>query len=49
MFVFYYNEFLNVCVLNLTNLSEWIICEVSLQNSKGNIGIISLQARILLN
>ena len=36
----YYKELLSVRVLNLTNFSECIICEVSLQNCKGCIGVI---------
>ena len=34
---FYYKESLSVRALNLTNLSEYIICEVSIQNCKGYI------------
>ena len=36
----YYKESLSVRALNLTNLSECIICEVSIQNCKGYIGVI---------
>ena len=34
----YYNESLSVRTLNLTNLNECIICEVSIQNCKGYNG-----------
>ena len=36
----YYKESLSVQALNLTNLNECIICEVSIQNCKGYIGVI---------
>ena len=36
----YYKELLSVRALNLTNLNECIICEVSIQNCKGYIGVI---------
>ena len=36
----YYKELLSLRALNLTNLSECIICEVSLQNCKGYISVI---------
>ena len=36
----YYKESLSVRALNLTNLNECIICEVSIQNRKGYISII---------
>ena len=36
----YYKELLSVWALNLTNLNEWIICEVSVQTCKGYIGVI---------
>ena len=36
----YYKESLSVRALNLTNLNECIICEVSIQNCKGYIGVI---------
>ena len=39
-FCIYYKESLSVRALNLTNLSECIICEVSIQNCKGYIGVI---------
>ena len=36
----YYKESLSVRVSNLTNLRKCIMCEVSMQNIKGNIGVI---------
>ena len=36
----YYKESLSVRALNLTNFNECIICEVSVQNCKGYIGVI---------
>ena len=36
----YYKESLSVRALNLTNLIDCIICEVSMQNCKGYIGVI---------
>ena len=30
----FYKETLGVCVVTLLNLSEWIICEVSIQSNK---------------
>ena len=39
-FCIYYKESLSVCALNLTNLNEFIICEVSIQNCKRYIGVI---------
>ena len=36
----YYKESLSVRALNLTNITECIICEVSIQNCKGYIGVI---------
>ena len=36
----YYKQSLSVVALNLTNLSECIICEVSIQNCKVYIGVI---------
>ena len=36
----YYKETLSVRALNLTNLNECIICQVSVQNCKGYIGVI---------
>ena len=36
----YYKESLSVRVSNLTNLRKCIMCEVSVQNIKGNIGVI---------
>ena len=36
----HYKESLCVWALNLTNLNECIICEVSLQNCKGYVGVI---------
>ena len=44
----YYKELLSVRALNVTNLSECIICEVSIQNCKGQLVLfIDLQAKIL--
>ena len=46
----YYKELLSLRALNLTNLSECIICEVSLQNCKDILVLfIDLQAKILPN
>ena len=36
----FYKETLGVHVVNLSNLSECIICEVSIQNNKGDIGVV---------
>ena len=36
----YYEELLSIWALNVTNLSECIICEVSLQNCKEYIAVI---------
>ena len=36
----YYKESLSVRALNLTSITECIICEVSIQNCKGYIGVI---------
>ena len=43
-------ETLGVHVVNLSNLTECIICEVSIQNNKGCDGVyIYLQAKMLLS
>ena len=36
----FYKEILGVCVTNLSNFSESIICEVSIQNSEGYIVVV---------
>ena len=36
----FYKETLGVHVVNLSNLTECIICEVSIQNNKGYIDVI---------
>ena len=36
----YYKESLGVCVVKLSNLSQCIMCEVSVQNCKGYIGVV---------
>ena len=36
----FYKETLGVRVVNLSNLTEYNICEVSIQNNKGYIGVV---------
>ena len=36
----YYKESMGVCEVKLSNLSQCVICEVSLQNRKGYIGVV---------
>ena len=40
MFCIYYKESLGVREVKLSNLSQCVICEVSLQNCKGYIGVV---------
>ena len=36
----FYREILGVRIVNLSNLSKCIICEVSIQNNKGYVGVV---------
>ena len=36
----FYKEALAVCIVNSLNFNEYVVCEVSIQNSKGYIGVI---------
>ena len=36
----FYKETLVVCIVNSLNFNECIVCEASIQNSKGYIGVI---------
>ena len=38
--IIFYMETLGACVVNLTNLSEHIISEISIQYNKGYIGVV---------
>ena len=36
----FYKEILGVCIVKSLSFSECIICEVSIQNSKGYVGVV---------
>ena len=36
----YYKESLAVCIVNITSLTECLVCEVTIQNKKGYVAVV---------